>query len=639
MNEAQEKSNEVDISNCSCMKDCRQDGDSHKPKILYIGGWIILFIICLVLLHTQYLDTNLIHIMLIIIYICAGLPIFYAFYSNCKNKIFFDENTLMLFATLAAICIGEISEAVAVILFFRVGEILESITLRKSKNSINALLDIMPHIAHKKVEHNLLDIDPKLLQIGDLITVKVGEKIPADGIIVNGKSYVDMRSLNGESVPVGVDIGDYVMAGAINNSAVLEINVKKPFLDSHIAQIAKLTQEASTNKAKTQRLISSFASVYTPIIFATSILIACIPPLFNGEWQEWIYRGLVVMMISCPCALVVSVPLSHFAAIGWASKNGILFKGSIYLESLWKVKNIVFDKTGTLTLGTFEILSIYPQNGYTNESLLSLAAYAEQNSNHPIATCIKNHTNLACNIESYEEIGGKGVHMICEKGEILAGNATLLREFNIAFKEENSPQSIIYLAHNKIYAGYILIGDKLKDEVAVHLQSLKKYGIKNYAILSGDNQANVDYMAKNLGIEHAFGNLLPAQKEQKFLEISSKWNGKSAFVGDGINDSVVLRRADVGISIHANDKNNDMSKESSDIILCNSSLQTLVYTFAIASHAHTITRQNISFAIISKLVLIALGIMGIANMWLAVFGDVGVALLCLLNAMKKPHLK
>lgn len=625
-------------------QDEKQDSTNSPhiyAELAYIGALLALFGVSMALKYMPIFAhiPDIVHMALLMcIYGVAGKPIFVATWRNLKNKIFFDENSLMLFATLAALCIGEISEAVAVMLFFRVGEFLESLAIQKSKNSIQSLLQVMPNIAHKKHNDTLIDLHPQALHIGDVIVVKVGEKIPTDGVVLKGKSYLDTRSINGESVPVGVNVGESVIAGAINTTALLEVRVEKPFADSHIAKIAKLTQEASANKATTQKLITRFARIYTPIIFALSLAIAIVPPLFNGQWHEWIYRGLVVMMISCPCALVIAVPLGYFASIGRASAQGILFKGSIYLESLALVKNIIFDKTGTLTEGTFEILSLQPSDNFTEQSLLELAACAEQNSNHPIATCIKKRFQPACKIESYKEISGQGIVLQCDKGQILCGNAALMQSFHITFAPIQSTHTIVYIAHNGIYAGYIIIGDKLKNHIKEDLRALKNCGIKHFAILSGDNENNVKALAKELNIESAYGNLLPAQKEQELAKLMQQWQGKSAFVGDGINDAVVLRRSDVGISINTGEHGNDISKESADIILQHTSLSSLVKALRIAKHTRAITWQNISFALLSKIALIILGIMGIADMWLAVFGDVGVALLALCNAMR-PTLK
>lgn len=619
----------------------------------FILTLIGIFGLCMGALHlTTFGEQNAPYVygVLALLYLIAGKPIFLNTLNNLKNKVIFDENFLMLFATIAAFCLDEISEAVAVMLFFRLGEFLESRAVQKSKDSIKALLQVIPTIAHRKIKKDgedseiLQDLHPSELKVGDCILVKVGEKIPTDGVILRGKSYLDMRSINGESVPISVESGQNVIAGAINTSAVLEVRVEKVFEDSHIAKIAKLTQEASANKAKTQKAITSFARIYTPIIFGIALLIAIVPPLVLGDWQdsslwrEWIYRALVVLMISCPCALVIAVPLGYFASIGYASKLGVLFKGSIHLESLSQVKNIIFDKTGTLTLGNFEVLEIVPSGEFDKDFLISLAMCAESGSTHPIAQSIlrlQPKPKHSWQVESYEEISGRGVLVRCERGEILAGNERLMRDKGISFQPQDNGLTMVYVAYNGVYAGYVSVGDRLKNDSVESLQALRRYGVEHFAILSGDNQAQVDKVAEELGITHAYGNLLPQEKSQKLVELMGRWSGKTAFVGDGINDSIVLRRSDVGVSINTGEGGNDISKESADIILQQNSLQSLVSALKIAQHTRKITWQNISFALASKLFLIVLGIVGVANMWLAVFGDVGVALLALLNA-KRP---
>nr|WP_317403749.1 heavy metal translocating P-type ATPase [uncultured Helicobacter sp.] len=638
-------------------QDSTQMPQTQKGFILLESAFILtligIFGLCMGALHlTTFGEQNAPYVygVLALLYLIAGKPIFLNTLNNLKNKVIFDENFLMLFATIAAFCLGEISEAVAVMLFFRLGEFLESRAVQKSKDSIQALLQVIPTIAHRKIKKDgedseiLQDLHPSELKVGDCILVKVGEKIPTDGVILRGKSYLDMRSINGESVPISVETGQNVIAGAINTSAVLEVRVEKVFEDSHIAKIAKLTQEASANKAKTQKAITSFARIYTPIIFGIALLIAIVPPLVLGDWQdsslwrEWIYRALVVLMISCPCALVIAVPLGYFASIGYASKLGVLFKGSIHLESLSQVKNMIFDKTGTLTLGNFEVLEIVPSGEFDKDFLISLAMCAESGSTHPIAQSIlrlQPKPKHSWQVESYEEISGRGVLVQCEKGEILAGNERLMQEKGIQFTPQDTGLTMVYVAYNGVYAGYVSVGDRLKNDSVESLQALKQCGVEHFAILSGDNQAQVDKVAEELGITHAYGNLLPQEKSQKLVELMGRWSGKTAFVGDGINDSIVLRRSDVGVSINTGEGGNDISKESADIILQQNSLQSLVSALKIAQHTRKITWQNISFALVSKLFLIVLGIVGVANMWLAVFGDVGVALLALLNA-KRP---
>lgn len=610
---------------------------------LWLLGFIGVFGLCMGGLHFSTFGEQgapYIYGVLALLYLIAGKPIFLNTYNNLKNNIFFDENFLMLFATIAALFLGEVSEAVAVMLFFRLGELLESSAVQKSKDSIAALLQVIPTIAHKKHGSTLQDMHPSELCVGDRIVIKVGERIPTDGIVLQGKSYLDMRSINGESVPISIKPDDSVMAGAINTGAVLEVRVEKEFEDSHIAKIARLTQEASANKAKTQKAITRFARIYTPIIFGIALLIAIVPPLLGGWqdsalWHEWIYRALVVLMISCPCALVIAVPLGYFASIGYASKLGVLFKGSIYLEALSQVRNIVFDKTGTLTLGHFEVLSVNPSAYCDGEQLISLAICAESHSTHPIAQSIlKLSASQSWRVESYEELGGRGVAVRCKGGEILAGSARLMRERGIELEVCDEVHTMVYIAHNGVYMGSLMLGDRLKPDGVESIKALKQCGIEHIAILSGDNQAQVDSVAKQLGISHAYGTLLPQEKSDRLVELMGKWRGKTAFVGDGINDSIVLRRSDVGISINTGEQGNDISKESADIILQHSSLQGLLHALRIAKHTRTITWQNIGFALVSKLALIVLGILGVANMWVAVFGDVGVALLALFNARR-----
>ena len=514
---------------------------AQKGFVLLESAFILtligIFGLCMGALHlTTFGEQNTPYVygVLALLYLIAGKPIFLNTLNNLKNKVIFDENFLMLFATIAAFCLGEISEAVAVMLFFRLGEFLESRAVQKSKDSIQALLQVIPTIAHRKTKKDgedseiLQDLHPSELKVGDCILVKVGEKIPTDGVILRGKSYLDMRSINGESVPISVESGQNVIAGAINTSAVLEVRVEKVFEDSHIAKIAKLTQEASANKAKTQKAITSFARIYTPIIFGIALLIAIVPPLVLGDWQdsslwrEWIYRALVVLMISCPCALVIAVPLGYFASIGYASKLGVLFKGSIHLESLSQVKNIIFDKTGTLTLGNFEVLEIVPSGEFDKDFLISLAMCAESGSTHPIAQSIlrlQPKPKHSWQVESCEEISGRGVLVRCERGEILAGNERLMRDKGISFQPQDNGLTMVYVAYNGVYAGYVSVGDRLKNDSVESLQALKQCGVEHFAILSGDNQAQVDKVAEELGITHAYGNFCHKRKAKSLWSL------------------------------------------------------------------------------------------------------------------------
>ncbi|STQ86981.1 heavy metal translocating P-type ATPase [Helicobacter muridarum] len=627
----------------------------------------------------------LLFVFFLLIYFLSGKQVFENTYKNLKNKIFFDENSLMFFATFAAICIGEVVEAVAVMIFFKTGELVESLAISKSRNSLNTLMQIIPNIAHKKTlnENELEDIHPEILDIDDVIVVKVGEKIPVDGMIIKGSSHLDMRIINGEPKPLSVKPNDKVIAGAININSPLEIRVEARFQDSNIAKIQDMIENAADNKAKTQKLITRFAKVYMPIIFVFALCIAIIPPFFLGFtqeiWLEWIYRALVVLMVSCPCALVISAPLGYFGAIGIASRHGILVKGSNYLEALANTRNIIFDKTGTLTKGEFAITQIKPNN-ISKEELLGLASCAESLSNHPIANSIRQAAKTMKinypSMQECEEISGKGILATYNdkgQGKILIGSAKLLKEYNIDIilddeTNANPADTIIYVATAKIdidewqYVGCIHISDSLKDEAKECILKLKELGIANMAILSGDNQASTQHIAKLLTIDRFYGNLLPNQKAEIFSSLKKEYEittnsttkergrfgdsekifssinrhkNNTAFIGDGINDCVVLSLADVGISISGSDNgSNDISKQSADIILTSPTLHSLTKSIEIAKKTQRITWQNIYFALSVKLAIVALGVAGIADMWLAVFGDVGVALLALANALR-----
>ena len=629
---------------------------SHvKSKSLVLGLSSAAFILGLVLLHTSLLGDGmelLAYSAFGISYVISGYPVFRATLSGLARRSFFNENCLMVFATLAALCIGELAEAAAVMLFFSVGALLESISVEKSKRSVNALLEILPSSAHRRGEKGQLEeVHPELLEVGDLIIVQVGEKVPTDGVILKGSSYLDLRALNGESKPVSAREGDLVKAGAINTSAVLELRVSGRFQDSHIAKIQELVDKSSSNKARTQKVIDRFAGIYMPIVVAVSLIVAIVPPLALGGgaavWSDWIYRALVVLMVSCPCALVISVPLGYFGALGLASREGILIKGQNHLETLADVKNLIFDKTGTLTKGVFTVTHIEAING-TKEELLKLALCAESLSKHPIAQSLQEMGKqegievsppLEC-----EEKAGEGLKAVDSKGiVILAGNARLMQRYNLQISEASQAGSIVHIASGEegdlTYKGYICISDVIKEEAPGALDKLRALGVVRTAVLSGDNEASTKAIASKLGLETYHANLLPAQKAELFSKLKEGYmaNGakgdKTAFVGDGINDAGVLSLADVGVSI-GGDSGADLSKESADVILTTSSLNALVRAIEIAKKTRLITWQNIGFALATKFCIAGLGVAGVANMWLAVFGDVGVSLLALANALR-----
>lgn len=610
------------------MSSCCHDHCSNpkRKEIGFLAVLILGYFACIALLHFGF---SFAYIGLALLYLGAGIPVFKGTYENFKEKDFFTENTLMLTATLSALCIGAYYEAVAVMIFLRIGEFFEGLALRASEKNIQALFDITPQIARKKQGDEWVEVSPSELKSGDIVLVRVGEKIPSDGIILSGESEVNYQAISGESLPIFKKAGDLILGGSINLSAILEIEISTPYDCSSIAQLISLVQEASKKKSKVEKTITAFAKIYTPCIFALALCIAIFPPLVGfGEWKEWIYRSLVVLMVSCPCALVLSVPLGYFGGIGGASKKGILIKGGNFIEALAKLEKIFFDKTGTLTQGKFEIHSIHPVAGVSEQELLSMASCAEYNSSHPIAQALFSPSSTH-SPTSHQQLSGMGIKALCCGREILAGNAKLFQEFNIPFEEEKSQgKSVVYIAKEGVYQGYILIQDKPREEAKEALQELENMGIE-LALLSGDNPKSVESFAQRMGIKEFFGALLPQEKLQKFLDSKRKYR---AFVGDGINDAPVLSSAEVGIALGRG--GSDLSKESSDVIILNDDLRKIPEAIRYTKRVQNIIKQNIAFALIIKGLFVILGVMGVANMWEAVFGDVGVSLIALLNAMR-----
>lgn len=579
-------------------------------------------------------------IVLVAIYLISGKPIFLNAFANAKKREFFDENVLMLVATLAAFAIGAYEEACAVMLFFRVGEFLQELALDNSKRSIKALLEIAPNIAHLKVDESISDIAPQGLKIGDIVLVRPGEKIPIDGVVLEGESLIDTKALTGEPIPKKVRKGAKILGGTLNLNGILEIETTKIYEDSSISKIIHLVQNATQNKAKTESFITQFARIYTPIVFFAALCIAILPPLFGlGAFGEWIYRALVVLMVSCPCALVISVPLAYFGGIGAASKKSILIKGANYLEALSSVTNIAFDKTGTLTKGEFKITRIVPSEGFSEEEVLQYAYCAENFSNHPIALAIKSayKTRLkthTCVTPTHKNLGGLGVQATCNYQNILAGNDKMLHFHNIPHECVEVAESIAHIAVDGVYAGYILIADELKEDTKEALDSLRILGVEKMLMLTGDNQAAAEKIANELNIE-ANGDLLPEEKAAIFERFSATARGKSVFVGDGINDAPSIAAADVGVSMGS--LGSDLSKESADVLIVNDRISSLAVAIKIAKKTKQIIYQNIAFALGVKVLFIILGLFGAASMWEAVFGDVGVALLALGNSMRILH--
>lgn len=557
--------------------------------------------------------------------------------SIIKGKVF-NEHFLMTIATLGALAIDEMAEAVAVMLFYVVGELFQAIAVNRSRKSVKALLEIRPDYANLKINDDINRVSPTDVHPGQIIVVKPGEKIPLDGIIKVGNSFVDTSALTGESVPRAVNVGDQVLAGMINKSGLLTIEVTKEFGESSISKILDLVENASSKKAETEKFITTFAKYYTPVVVFGALLLAVIPPLFfaGQTFTDWIYRALVVLVISCPCALVISIPLGYFGGIGGASRKGILVKGSNFLDALTKIKTVVFDKTGTLTKGEFKVVEIVSANGFKEEDILKYAAYAEANSSHPIAKSILEAYNNKIqqnDIIEVKEISGHGIKARVNNDEIIVGNDKLLHNENIEHNKCDTEGTVVHIAVNKKYAGYLVISDSLKEGAIEAINELNKLKIKTI-MLTGDNKSAAESYAKKLGIKEYYAELLPENKVEhieKLIELSNKGD-KVAFVGDGINDAPVLARADVGIAMGA--LGSDAAVETADVVLMTDSPMQVVHSIEVAKRTRRIIWQNISFALGIKIFFILLGTFGIATMWEAVFGDMGVAIIAILNAMR-----
>ncbi|MBR0494656.1 MAG: heavy metal translocating P-type ATPase [Treponema sp.] len=569
----------------------------------------------------------------------------------------FGEQFLMTVASVGAIFVGEYAEAVAVMLFYNLGEFVQDYAVDRSRNSISALMDIRPDTATVIRDGKKIVVSPEEVEIGEIIEVKPGERVPLDGIIIEGKSFADTSALTGESVPREVSVDSEVLAGFVNQSGLLKIRVTKSYGESAVTRILNLTQEASEVKAKSEKFIARFARVYTPIVCIAALAVAVLPPLalqfFAPEvfekygWSVWIYRALTFLVVSCPCALVISVPLAFFCGIGAASSSGVLIKGSNFVEVLSKAKIAVFDKTGTLTKGIFDVAQVNPVNGFTNDTLLAIATHAESYSNHPISKSLKKaHHCVLCDalkILEPEEISGFGIRAVVEGKIVLAGNAKLMKEKNVSGFEENTNDrklvgTIVHVAVDGVYAGNIVISDQEKDDSRTAIQNLKKLGIKKTVMLTGDTQATAQVVAENLGIDEVYADLLPENKVQKVEDLMNQSGSKNAgqspliFVGDGINDSPVLARADAGIAMGA--LGSDAAIEAADVVIMDDKPSRLIDAIKISRRTMNAVWQNIYVSIGVKVAIMILGAVGIGNMWLAVFGDVGVCLLAVANSSR-----
>lgn len=571
-------------------------------------------------------------------YALIGWDIVWKAVTNILHGQVFDENFLMTVATIGALCLNEYSEGVAVMLFYQVGEWFQSYAVNKSRRSISSLMDIRPDSANViRSGGTIKQVDPEEVQIGETIVVRAGERVPLDGVIIEGSSSLDTSALTGESLPREVAAGEEVISGCINQSGTLQVRVSKIYGESTVAKILDLVENASSKKSKSEAFITRFARYYTPLVVIAAVILAVLPPLISGQsFAIWIERALTFLVISCPCALVISVPLSFFGGIGGASKCGVLIKGSNYLEALAKTETVVFDKTGTLTKGAFAVSGLYPQ-GVSEERLVELAAYAEKDSTHPISRSIRDFYGKAIDgsrIKNIKEIAGFGLQAELDGKVVLAGNAKLMREQNIAFTPVEEPGTIIYVAESGRYAGAILIEDELKADALAAVKDLKASGVKKAVMLTGDAKAVGQKVAAKLQLDSAYTELLPADKvaymEQLLSETSEK--GKLTFVGDGINDAPVLARADIGIAMGG--LGSDAAIEAADVVIMTDEPSKIATAMRISRKTLRIVHQNIVFALGVKALVLALGAVGIATMWAAVFADVGVAVIAILNAIR-----
>lgn len=571
-------------------------------------------------------------------YLLIGGKVVLTAIKNIARGQLFDENFLMTVATIGAFSISEYPEAVAVMLFYEIGETIQGYAVNKSRSSISSLMDIRADYANIIIDGKEKKVSPETVKVEDIILVKPGEKIPLDGIVVEGESFVDTSALTGESVPRKIAVNDEILSGGINTNGVLKVKVTKKFGESTVSRILEMVENAANKKANTEKFITKFAKVYTPIVVALAILIAVVPSIFikDALFSTWLYRALVFLVVSCPCALVVSVPLGFFAGIGGASKKGVLVKGSNYLELLKDLETVVFDKTGTLTEGVFTVTEINT-NDIQKEKLIEIAAMAESFSNHPIAISIIKEYGKEIDkevIEEYEEIAGHGIKAVINNEEILIGNAKLMNQFNISYNEVDSIGTVVYCAINGEFKGSIVISDKIKENAAEALINLKAAGVKKTVMLTGDNKKTAEKVGEKVNIDEVHSELLPLGKVkevEKLLKASNK-NGRLAFVGDGVNDAPVLARADIGIAMGG--IGSDAAIEAADVVLMKDDINALVDAINVSKKTNKILWQNIIFALGVKVIVMVLGTFGIANMWTAVFADVGVTIIAIINSTR-----
>jgi Zn2+/Cd2+-exporting ATPase len=609
--------------------------ESNKKELIRFGVGAVIYGAAVVFKFNFAFELML----FIISYILIGGEVVLKAIKNIGRGQVFDENFLMFIATVGAFAIGEFPEAVAVMLFYQIGEMFQDMAVDRSRKSISALMDIRPDYANLVVGSGEHKVSPEEVEIGDFIIVKPGEKVPLDGVVMEGSSMLDTSALTGEAVPRKAASGDEVLSGVINKNGLLKIKVSNTFEDSTVAKILDLVQNASSKKAPTESFITKFARFYTPVVVISAAALAFLPPLFieGAEFSQWIYRALVFLVVSCPCALVVSIPLGFFGGIGGASKNGILVKGGNYLEALNDVDTVVFDKTGTLTKGVFNVTEVTAMSDLSEEDLLEYAAHAESYSNHPIAASIAKAYGKDVNkhiIENYNEISGHGIKVTIKGKEVLAGNAKLMDSEEIDYDKSGKTGTIVHLAIDRKYAGYIIISDEIKEDSLKAIKELKNVGVRSTVMLTGDNRNAAEKVGKILELDEVYAELLPTQKVEKIEELNARKpaKGKLIFVGDGINDAPVLARADIGIAMGG--VGSDAAIEAADVVIMTDEPSKIVTAIKIAKKTKSIVIQNIVFALGVKIIILILGAFGVATMWEAVFGDVGVALIAVLNAMR-----
>ena len=606
-----------------------------KKELLKIILSAIIFVLAIAVPFTNVWITRG---LFFISYIIVGFEIIKKAFKNIKKGRPFDENFLMTVATVGAFCIGEFPEAVAVMLFYQIGELFQDYAVDKSRKSIVSLMDIRPDFANVIRNNDEIKVKPGEVQVDEVIVVKPGEKIPLDGFVVEGESQIDTKALTGESLPRTARINDEVLSGSINLNGVIKIKVTREYKISTVSKILDLVENASSKKSKSENFITKFAKYYTPIVVFVAVILAIVPPLFipDAFWLDWIYRALSFLVVSCPCALVISIPLSFFGGIGAASKIGILIKGSNYLEAISKAELIVMDKTGTLTEGVFEVQKVHAVN-YDENELIELTAYSENYSTHPIATSIKKYYGKEIDenrITKIEELSGRGIRAEIGDKVILAGNERLLNENQISFATCEEVGTVVYVSINGVYAGYILIADKIKEDAIQTIKDFKKIGIKQTVMLTGDRKNVGESVAQKLGMDQVYTELLPDGKVEKVEELLKQKSpeGKLVFAGDGINDAPVLALADIGVAMGG--MGSDAAIEASDIVIMNDEPSKILAAIKLSKKTMRIVKQNVIFAIFVKILVLILSAIGISTMWEAVFADVGVSIIAILNALR-----